>query len=264
MSASSECHDHLLTIFAHELREPLASILLAAHALSEIAPDDAGQQGTSQSLGHTIARQGNYMAHLIDGALQAYARGSTRACLRKERCDINHVVLDAAETVTPVMRDRRQQLIVSLAPQPVFMLADPLRVQQVLINLLGNAAKYTESGGSVWLSVTGGTDHVAIEVRDSGIGIAPTILPRVFDLFEQGARSPVAGYDGFGIGLAVVKTLVEEHGGTVRARSEGTNRGATFVVRLPIDDVALSNQSTVRVAPRRNYTVAADPTFGAT
>lgn len=133
------------------------------------------------------------------------------------------------------MKHGRHRFEVSVPPGPLYLLADPLRVQQVLINLLANAAKYTPPGGSVCLGIEARDGEIVIEVRDDGIGMTPSVLARVFDLYAQGAaHAASAGYSGLGVGLALVKSLVEGHGGTVQAFSRGVAAGSSFVVRLPV------------------------------
>lgn len=232
MHATSARQNDPLVIFAHELREPLASILLAAQAVSESVPAE-GTLTTLRDLSETIQRQSQYLARLIDSALRTGSRDKPCVCLHKEWCHLQPTVLHALETIAPAMRRRGHHLDVSMAPAPIYLLADPLRLQQVLINLLANATKYTPPGGSIWLSVADTAEHVTIKVRDNGIGIAPALLPRVFDLFERGAQAPCEEYTGLGVGLALVKTVVEGHGGCVTAHSEGSNCGATFVMMLP-------------------------------
>lgn len=230
-SASMESSAHTLAIFAHELREPLGSILLAARALHEEANDPV----THREMSDLIERQGRYLGRLIDGALEDSRRGSDQLRLHKEWFDLVPVIRGAVEAVASLMQRNRHQFEVSVPSQPLYLMADPLRVQQVLVNLLANAAKYTPPGGSVHLGVKTCGEEVIIEVRDNGIGMVPSVLERVFDLFAQGvegARS--AEYSGLGVGLALVKSLVEGHGGVVRASSNGLGAGSSFVVRLPV------------------------------
>ncbi len=226
-----ESRAHTLAIFAHELREPLGSILLAARALHEETNDPV----THREMSDLIERQGRYLGRLIDGALENSRRGSDQFCLHKEWFDLVPVIRGAVEAVASLIERNRHQLDVSVPPQPLYLMADPLRVQQVLVNLLANAAKYTPSGGSVHLRVEIYGEDVVIEVRDNGIGMTPSVLERVFDLFAQGTEgAPSAKYSGLGVGLALVKSLVEGHGGTVEASSNGLGTGSSFVVRLPV------------------------------
>jgi signal transduction histidine kinase len=142
-------------------------------------------------------------------------------------------VAGAAETVGHLLTARGHRLTVSLPVEPVFLIADPLRLEQVLTNLLANAAKFTEPGGHIRLTAEADGEEVVLRVRDNGQGIAPDLLPRVFDQFWQGLDSGEQAGRGLGIGLALVKSLVESHGGSVAAFSDGPGTGSEFVVRLP-------------------------------
>lgn len=242
-SISTEDRAQVLAVFAHELREPLGSILLAAHALSEMASDEI----THHEMSNLIERQGRYLARLIEDALQDGRRGGGQLSLRKEWFDLTPVVRDAIDAVAPVLRRKEHRIDVSTPPGPLHLIADPLRVQQVLVNLLANAVKYTPPGGSIHLRVEVCGEHVVIEVRDNGIGMVPALLKRIFDLYEQGpAWSPSAEYCGLGVGLALVKSLVELHGGVVRASSDGVGAGSSFVVSLPM--ISGSRSATERAA----------------
>ncbi len=139
----------------------------------------------------------------------------------------------AVETVRPLIDQRRHELTVSLPPQPIWLHADAARLEQVVVNLLTNAAKYTDEGGHIWLTVQQEGDEAVLRVRDTGVGIAPELLPRIFDLFTQAERSLDRSQGGLGIGLALVQRLVEMHGGTVAA-SSALGQGSEFVVRLPV------------------------------
>jgi two-component system CheB/CheR fusion protein len=149
--------------------------------------------------------------------------------------ELKSIFARAVATAQPLVAARQHQLSVSELPGHTMLLADPARLEQVLANLLNNAAKYTEPGGRIWLSAQRENDHVLLRVRDTGIGIPPKLLPRVFDLFTQGDRSLDRSQGGLGIGLTLVRSLVEMHGGTVEVHSEGIKRGSEFVVRLPVE-----------------------------
>ena len=230
MNATSLKRDCTLAVFAHELREPLSSILLAAQVLAETGSDG----GVHHELCGLIARQGRYLARMIDGALETRHPDGEGVRLHKEWFDLTRVVEEAVETVRPILRERRHRLDVSLPVPPPYLCADPLRVQQVIVNLLNNAAKYTEPGGAIHLAVEGNNAHLCLTVSDNGIGMSRALLARIFDFFEQGVRTSPARYTGSGIGLAVVRSLVELHGGSVHAHSDGPGMGAAFTVRLPV------------------------------
>ena len=220
--------DSSLAIFAHEMREPLASILLAVQAADETVNDDL----TSRELWAVVERQGRYLARLIDQVMEL-GRGSLhKTVLRKEWFDLSAMMMEAVEAVQPRLVDRQHRLTVTLPPESLRVLADALRMRQVVTNLLANAAKYTGCGGQIDLGLRTANGVVFIEVRDNGVGIPPELLPRVFDLFQQG-ESHASISSGLGIGLALVKSLVELHGGSVSAHSGGAGTGSTFVVLLP-------------------------------
>ncbi len=155
----------------------------------------------------------------------------------------------AVESVRPLFDRHKHELSVSLSPQPIWLYADAARLEQVLVNLLNNAAKYTDEGGHIWLTVRQEDDACVLRVRDTGIGIAPELLPRIFDLFTQAARSLARSQGGLGIGLCLVHQLVKMHGGTVEAYSV-LGQGSEFVVRLPMVDVS---RIAAAIAPQRNF-----------
>jgi CheY-like chemotaxis protein/two-component sensor histidine kinase len=154
--------------------------------------------------------------------------------LRKQPVDLGAMLRSAVETSRPLIEAARHELTVSAPAEPVTIVADPVRLAQVIANLLNNAAKYTEEGGRIGLTARREGDQAIVSVRDSGIGIPVDVLPRVFDLFAQGDRTYQRAQGGLGIGLTLVRTLVELHGGTVTAKSEGLGRGSEFVVQLPL------------------------------
>src|SRR5262249_28869163 len=177
-------------------------------------------------------RQVGYMTHLVDDLLDLsrISRGLMR--LLKEPLDVAQPVQQAVEGLQPLVRERNLTLSVSLPPEPVFVDADPTRLQQVIGNLLSNAAKYTDPGGDILLSARQEGSELVLRVRDTGIGIPPDMLPRIFDLFVQAERRLDRSQGGLGIGLTLVRRLVEMHGGSVTAHSEGPGKGSEFVVRL--------------------------------
>ena len=158
--------------------------------------------------------------------------GLSKHSLRKERVDLAAVVAGAIETAGTLLATRCHHLTVSLPPSPVSLVADPTCLNQILTNLLTNAAKYTEPGGEICLTAEVAASAVVLRVRDNGRGIAPDLLPRVFDLFQQGDGPLDRTCGGLGLGLALVKSLVERHGGSVAAFSDGPRTGSQFVVRL--------------------------------
>jgi CheY-like chemotaxis protein len=228
--------DQFLALLAHELRSPLAPLLNALHVLrlrglgaqtdaERGSPDPAADQALDLA-----ERQVHHLARLVDDLLDVSRIASAKMALRKEWVRLETLVHDATETVRPLMETHGLRLTVLLPPEPLRLEADPARVTQVLINLLTNAAKYTEPGGHVWLTAERDEDEVLIRVRDTGVGLAADLLPHVFDLFFQAERG---AQGGLGIGLSLVRGLVELHGGSVLAFSEGPGEGSEFVVRLP-------------------------------
>jgi signal transduction histidine kinase len=223
--------NEFLAMLAHELRNPLAPALHAVHLMKLKGSPDPELNWASEM----IERQLRQMARMIDDLLDIsrVTRGLVK--LEKEMVDVATVVGRAVEMVRPLIDDRKQMLTVALPEVPLQLEADPARLAQVFANLLTNAAKYTEKGGQIWLSAERQAGAVLIKVRDSGIGITEELMPRIFDLYAQGNRSPEQTQGGLGIGLALVRRLVELHGGVVEAHSAGTGQGSEFLVRLPLE-----------------------------
>jgi CheY-like chemotaxis protein len=170
---------------------------------------------------------------MIDDLLDVSRITRGMICLRKEPIDLSPVVSSAVEAVRPLLEERKHELSVSIVNGGLRLDADPLRLEQILVNLLTNAAKYTDVGGHIRLSARREDSELVIEIRDTGLGIAPELLPKVFDLFVQGDRSAARTEGGLGIGLTLVRKLAELHGGSVAAASEGPGQGSRFTVRLP-------------------------------
>jgi PAS domain S-box-containing protein len=222
--------DEFLAMLGHELRNPLAPIRSAAAVMRYMTVDDPKFTWARE----VIERQVTHMTRLIDDLLDVarITRGTVQ--LRQERVELARLVNEAVEVSRPLIEDRGHRLELSLPPTPVWLDADPARIEQVLANLLNNSAKYTEQGGRIELSAAVSDDEVEIRVADNGVGIDPDLLPRIFDLFTQDKRSIDRSQGGLGIGLTLVKALVELHGGVVEVRSAGRGSGAEFRVRLPI------------------------------
>ena len=221
--------DEFLAMLAHELRNPIAPISMAAQLLMGTAGDEARVRQISQ----VIARQVGHMVSLVDDLLDVSRVTRGLVALEQHALDLNTLLSDAVEQVRPLMDMRRHTLVVQPALEPACICADRLRIVQIAANLLTNAAKYTPEGGHVTLAVRLLPQHVELNVSDNGIGIAPALLPRVFDLFTQAERSPDRSQGGLGLGLALVKSLTELHKGTVAADSGGVGHGSVFSVRLP-------------------------------
>ncbi len=227
--ASDRRKDEFLAQLAHELRNPLAPILNSVQVLSLLRSSDP----TLVQVREILERQTRQMVRLVDDLLDLsrIARGLVQ--LRKEPLDLAVVVRQAVQTSEPLLQSRGHRLTVELPEYPVRLQADQARLVQVLVNLLNNAAKYTDPGGHVELRGEREGDWAVVRVRDNGVGIPPEMLPRVFELFTQVEGSRERADGGLGIGLALVRRLVELHGGTVAAYSAGPGRGSEFIVRIP-------------------------------
>ena len=225
--------DEFLAMLSHELRNPLAAVSNAVNLL-RLQQDQSPVQHQARSI---IERQVGQLKHLVDDLLDVSRISTGRVQLRLEPVAVSAIVERAVETALPLITQQRHELTVAMSAEPVWLHADAARLEQVLVNLLTNAAKYTDNGGHIWLSVEQDVDSlvpmVAITVRDSGIGIAPDLLPHIFDLFTQAERSLDRSEGGLGIGLSLVQRLVELHGGVVTASSV-PGQGSEFVVRLPM------------------------------
>lgn len=222
--------DEYLGMLVHELRSPLGAIRNAAQVLKQL--------GTSGSdlpwVQDIIGRQSDHMAHLIEDLLDASRVAQGKVRIRKETVELSQVVNQAVETCQASFQARRQTVSVSLPSHSVTLSADPVRLIQIVTNLLNNAAKYTDEGGQIWLTASDQGGELVLRVRDNGVGISAESLPHVFELFNQVPGALDRSDGGLGIGLAIVGHLVQLHGGTVQAFSDGLKRGSEFVVRLPL------------------------------
>ena len=221
--------DEFLAMLSHELRNPLAPIATALKILQLKKEEDPIQQRARA----IIERQMGNLKHLIDDLLEVSRISTGRVQLRRERIDVGGVVDRALDTARPLIVQRRHEFTLSMPLQPLWLYADADRLEQVVVNLLTNAAKYTDEGGGVWMSVDQEGDCAVLRVRDTGVGIAAELVPRIFDMFTQAERSLDRSQGGLGIGLCLVQRLVELHGGTVEAHSV-LGHGSEFIVRLPL------------------------------
>ncbi len=226
--ANRQLHE-FLDLLGHELRSPLGAIRNALCVL-EIQGDDTAQRDWARGM---IDRQTQHIGRLIEDILEVSRIEHGKISLRKQSLDVAQTVARAVEMVRGAVEGRGHQLEISLPADPVPLHADPARVEQVLTNLLNNAAKYMEPGGHIWVTVQVQDDDVVLRVRDSGIGIDPQMLPHVFDPFWQADRTLNLAQGGLGLGLSLVRKLAEMHGGSASAFSPGLGRGSEFVVRLP-------------------------------
>lgn len=229
--------DEFLAMLAHELRGPLAPIELAVDLLRM----EGTNPETLREATATMKRQLQQMNRLISDLLDAARVAHGKIELRKDLLRLPDIVHRAVEIVRPLVEQKRQRLELELGDASITVEADEIRLSQILANLLTNASKYTEPEGLIQLSIRRVRDVVEILVRDNGIGIDPSLLPDIFSTFSQEQRARKHSMGGLGLGLSLVKQLVELHGGTVQAKSEGAGRGSEFVVKLPIieDDSSL-------------------------
>ena len=230
--ALAELHqrkDEFLAMLSHELRNPLSAIFNALHILRL---QDTGNP-IQQKAKSVIERQVGQLAHLIDDLLEVSRVITGGIQLHQERLEMRGIVERAIESTRPLIDRGKHQLSVSLPAEPIWLQGDATRLEQVVVNLLNNAAKYTDEGGHIRLTAQQEGGEVVLRVRDTGIGVAPELLPRIFDLFTQADRTLDRSQGGLGIGLSLVQKLVELHGGTVAAHSAGLGQGSEFIVRLP-------------------------------
>jgi signal transduction histidine kinase len=222
--------DEFLAMLAHELRNPLAPIRSAAYMLDKARDDPV----TAERCRAMIDRQAKHLTRLVDDLLDASRLELGKVRLRPQNIDANLVVQSAVDSCASMTNELRHTVSVRLGPEPLWLAADPVRLEQVFCNLVVNAAKFTPKGGLIEVEAHADGESVAIAVSDNGIGIDASMLDSIFELFTQDAVSPARSEGGLGIGLTVVRRLVELHGGTVRAFSDGAGSGARFEVRLPV------------------------------
>jgi PAS domain S-box-containing protein len=222
--------DEFLATLAHELRNPLAPIRNSLQILKMPRVDAA----TAQQTREMMERQVHHLVRLVDDLLDVSRVMRGKIELRKERVELATVVARAVEIAQPLIEVQGHQLDLSFPSDSLLLDADPVRLAQVVGNLLTNAAKYTEANGRIWLTADRENDRAVLRIRDNGIGIAPDMLPHIFELFVQVDHVATRSQGGLGIGLTLVKNLVEKHGGTVEASSAGLGKGCEFIIRLPL------------------------------
>ena len=237
--------DEFMATLAHELRNPLAPIRNAVQYL--------GMEGLTtrdvKAGRDVISRQVAVMARLIDDLLDLSRISRNQLEIRKQRIELATVIEHAVEASQPLIEQCGHQLTVSLPSQPIYLDADAIRLAQVFSNLLNNAAKYTKTGGHIWLTASEEGSDAVIRVRDNGIGISSDMLARVFEMFTQVDRSLERSQGGLGIGLTLVRRLIDVHDGTIDAHSEGDGQGSEFIVRLPFMPSPLETPKTAGVQP---------------
>jgi CheY-like chemotaxis protein len=229
--------DEFLALLSHELRNPLSPILTSARLLERRADAEAQRDLD------VIVRQVKHLVRLVDDLLDVSRVARGRVTLTTKRLELSTVVSRAVEAIGPLVDERRHRLVLSVPVKGLEIEADEVRLTQVVNNLLMNAARYTPPGGSIAVSATREGNDVVLRVRDTGVGIDPALLPDVFETFVQAAPAPGRAPGGLGLGLSLVRTLTELHGGTVAARSDGPGRGSEFVVRLPASAPSLGLRS---------------------
>ncbi len=222
-------------MLSHELRNPLAPIQSAVHLLKI---HESGSENLIQKQAHQIIeRQVASLTKLVSDLLEVSRVISGRIRLDPQPVDLNQVVRHAIETARPLVENRKHELVLNLCTDPVWANADATRIEEVFVNLLNNAAKYTDEGGriEVWCEHQRGDNDVRVRIRDNGVGIDKKLQPRIFDLFTQADRSLDRAAGGLGIGLSLAHRIVELHGGAIEVQSppEGLDTGSEFVVKLP-------------------------------
>ena len=256
--------DEFLAMLSHELRNPLAPIRTALELLRR---SDA-QDEISASAQEVMDRQIGHMVRLLDDLLDVARITRGRINLNVQTVDLRRIVADSIDSVLNIIQTRRHHLERDLPAEPILVTGDPTRLVQVLVNLLNNAAKYTNEGGTIRISLAPEQGHAVLRVADTGTGISAGLLPMIFDLFTQDSRALDRSLGGLGLGLTLVRRITELHGGTVEARSEGPGRGSEFVVRLPLhaDNRAAATAEdgdASRTAPRLRVLVVEDNTDAA-
>jgi signal transduction histidine kinase len=243
--------DEFLAMLGHELRNPLAPIRNAVQVMRKIGVADPKLAWARD----VVERQSCHLTRLVDDLLDVSRIIMGKITLHKSPVAITTVIEQALETSKPLIDARRHELSVILPEEPMRVYGDPVRLAQIVSNVLNNAAKYTPSRGKIGLTVARESGQAVIRVRDTGEGIPPQLLPRLFDLFTQAERTIDRAQGGLGIGLTIVQKLVELHGGRVEAISEGPGKGSEFVIRLPVSEQAEgANDNGNSVPARRRAT----------
>jgi PAS domain S-box-containing protein len=222
--------DEFLAMLAHELRNPLAPIRNSSEVLAKILPHEP----RARAMIEVLRRQVRHLSHLVDDLLDVSRITQGRIELNFSTVDLADILSHAVESVEPSIREHAHKLQILSSSRGLYVAGDPARLVQCLVNVLNNSIKYTERGGRILLESREEDGQAVIEVSDNGSGISPHLLPRIFDLFVQSDRTLDRSQGGLGIGLSVVKRLIEMHGGTVQARSDGPGQGAVFTIRLPL------------------------------
>lgn len=228
LSLSDQHKSTLLAMVAHEIRTPLGAVRNALYVLEHSPLDERGKRQVDAA-----NRQVRQIGRIVEDLLDIASIAEGKVTLRMAPLTLENIIQDAISTVLPLMESRNQSITSSITSHGIIINGDAARLEQIMLNLLNNAAKYTESGGRIWVTLAAEGVEAVIRVRDTGIGIDPGSLPKIFDMFHQ--VSPTAeSVGGMGIGLGVVKRLAELHGGQVSVESQGLGKGSEFTLRLPI------------------------------
>jgi two-component system, chemotaxis family, CheB/CheR fusion protein len=238
--------DEFLAMLSHELRNPLAAVVTA----TELLKDDAQKAGEQPQLIQVLDRQSHQMSRLLDDLLDASRVTQNKIELRRTHVDVRAVVEEAVAAARPLMDAHGLAFSLVVDAGPLDIEGDASRLQQVCVNLLTNAAKYTPAGGHVSLEATGDATHVIVRVRDDGMGIARDMLEAIFELFVQSNRTLERAQGGIGVGLTLARSLIQMHGGTLHAHSDGEGQGSTFEVRIPRSSARGLGAAPVRALPR--------------
>jgi PAS domain S-box-containing protein len=222
--------DEFLAILAHELRNRLAPIRNAVEVLERVG----SLAPAAQTAVTMIERQTLQMIRLVNDLLDVSRISRNELALRRKRVKLQDVLRDAFEVSRPLIDEREHVLTVSEPPRAIYLEVDRVRLAQAITNLLNNAARYTERGGRIWLDAQRDGDYAVISVRDNGAGIAPEVLPRLFEMFVHADASHEGAARGLGVGLTLARRIVELHAGTIEARSDGRGKGSEFTVRIPL------------------------------
>jgi two-component system CheB/CheR fusion protein len=236
--------DEFLAMLSHELRNPLAAVVSSTELLKH--------KGTEPQLVSVLDRQSQQMSRLLDDLLDASRVTQNKIELKKAPTDLRDIVEEACAATRPLMEARGLTLSLVIDAEALVVDGDASRLQQVCMNLLTNAAKYTPKGGHVWLEAASDESHAILRVRDDGMGIAPDMRQAIFELFVQSTRTLERAHGGIGVGLTLARSLVELHGGTLECESDGEGKGSTFTARLP-----MSSSRALRSRSRRKPTVIA-------
>jgi PAS domain S-box-containing protein len=241
---ANRAKDEFLAMLGHELRNPLSPILTAVQLMR--------LRGGETSAGKldVVERQVRHMMRLVDDLLDVSRIASGKITLQREAALVADVVTKAVEMASPAIEQGQHNLDIQVSPRDLVIVADSARLAQVISNLLTNAAKYTPRGGRIVIAARAEGDQVLLEVKDNGMGISRELLPRIFDLFSQGRQGLERSQGGLGLGLAIVRSLVELHGGHVVATSDGANRGSTFTIRIPTQGLPNQKAQEATTAPR--------------